>query len=273
MKVCKFGGSSMSNAYAVACVEKIIRADESRRYIVVSAPGKRDKDDKKVTDLLYLAKDKFDRGENFFEVFEVIKTRFLDLEIELQVDAKLECELEEIKDKIAGGASRDFVASRGEYLSAKLLAKKLDVPFCDTQNLVWFEGDNLALDKTIENLSAKLKSFERAVLPGFYGSNALGIKTFTRGGSDITGALVAAAVRADVYENWTDVDGIFTADPRKDTTARFVEKLTYKEMYTLALRGANVLHKDAVYPVEAAGIKINVRNTFNPDCKGTIIAD
>lgn len=263
----------MANAETIKQVESIILADDTRRYIVVSAPGKREREDAKVTDLLYRLKRVFDEGSNFKEVLSLLQDRFFEICRGLEVDIDVQAELDDLKEKLEGGASEDFVASRGEYLSAKILARKLGFSFCDTQELVRFKGNDLALDETIDNLSSTLKGFKRAVLPGFYGSDERGVKTFSRGGSDITGALVAAAVCADVYENWTDVDGVYTADPRKDKNAKFIENLTYDEMFDLAKSGANVLHKDAVYPAQIAGIKINIKNTFNPSSIGTTISN
>ena len=201
----------------------------------------------------------------------VFYERFFEIGNGLKIDVGLQAEFDGIEREI-GGKNVDYAKSKGEYLSAKLLAKTLEIPFVDTKCLVKFKGETLDFDTTLANIRMVLKDVDRAVLPGFYGSDENDeIKTFSRGGSDITGALVAAAMRADAYENWTDVDGVFSADPRKDETATRFERLTYKEMYALACSGANVLHKDAVFPVEKFGIPLKIKNTFNPYCKGTLI--
>ena len=257
----------MATAGTIKCVASIIKSDKQRRFVVVSAPGKRFGTDEKVTDLLYRAK-----RERGGQAFDALKARFSELESELAIDVGILRELEYIKKKIQNGASEDFVASRGEYLSAKLLAALIKVPFVDTANLIRFVGDELDFEVTKNNLYNALKNLDMAVLPGFYGSDENGnIKTFSRGGSDITGALVAAAIGADVYENWTDVDGIFDKDPKKYSDAKPIARLTYAEMYRLAKAGANVLHKDAVFPVEQMGIPIRILNTFNSHFEGSLI--
>ena len=270
MKVCKFGGTSMATAETIKQVETIIKADDERKFIVVSAPGKRNGSDEKVTDLLYRLKKEYDGGGNFKEVFDTLENRFFEIAQGLEVDVGLKEEFERLKDTLAYGV--DYVVSRGEYLSGKLLAKRLDFPFVDAKDLVRFDGNTLDFNRTIVNLKATLSKCKTAVIPGFYGENENGeIRTFSRGGSDITGALVANAVDADVYENWTDVDGIYSADPRKDKNAKLIERLGFEDMFERANSGANVLHKDAVYPAQQKAIPINVRNTFNPSCEGTLI--
>ncbi len=273
MKVCKFGGTSMANSSTIAQVADIVTSDASRAYIVVSAPGKRDSGDVKVTDALYAcAREKNEKG-SCDAAFSVIEKRFLDIESELGVDVGMKAALADIKDKIEQGAGVEYIASRGEYLSAKVLAAKLGVPFVDTQDLIKFgtKGE-LLLDISLDLLRARLAECGRAVLPGFYGSDKDGVvRTFSRGGSDITGAIVARAVNADVYENWTDVDGFLTADPRIIDKPALIDCLTYKELRELAYMGAEVLHPESIFPVRSAGIPINIRNTFNPAAKGTMI--
>ena len=273
MKVCKFGGTSMANSKTITQVADIIASDASRAYIVVSAPGKRDSADVKVTDALYAcAREKQEKG-NCDGTFAVIEKRFSDIEEELGVDVGMKDALAEVKSNIEAGAGVDYIASRGEYLSARVLAAKLGVEFVDTQDLIKFgpKGE-LMLDLSLDLLRARLADCERAVLPGFYGSDKEGnVKTFSRGGSDITGAIVARAVGAEVYENWTDVDGFLTADPRIIAHPAIIDCLSYKELRELAYMGAEVLHPESIFPVRSAGIPINIRNTFNPSAKGTLI--
>lgn len=273
MKVCKFGGTSMANSKTITQVADIVASDASRAYVVVSAPGKRDSADVKVTDALYAcAREKREKG-NCDATFAVIEKRFLDIEKELGIDVGMTAALEEVKTRIEKGASVDYIASRGEYLSAKVLAAKLGVEFVDTQDLIKFGAKGeLLLDLSLDLLRARLEDCARAVLPGFYGSDKDGeIKTFSRGGSDITGAIVARAVGAEVYENWTDVDGFLTADPRIINKPAIIDCLSYKELRELAYMGAEVLHPESIFPVRSAGIPINIRNTFNPSAKGTLI--
>lgn len=272
MIVCKFGGTSLANAETIGLVKQIISLDADRRYIVVSAPGRRNPADSKVTDMLISLKNDFDKGRDVSDGIDALCARFQDIAQKFGIDFDASCEFEKIYRALTLGASDDYVKSRGEYLSAKLLSKILGVPFVDAADLVKFGTDGVDYETTLANIANALKAFDRAVLPGFYGSDKDGqIVTFSRGGSDVSGALVAAAVKADVYENWTDVDGVFSADPRKDDTARLIDRLTYDEMYALALSGANVLHKDAVYPAERAGVPINIKNTFNRYAAGTWI--
>lgn len=273
MKVCKFGGTSMANSATITQVADIVSSDASRAYTVVSAPGKRDGGDVKVTDALYAcAREKNEKG-NCDEAFAVIEKRFLDIEKELGINVGMAKELKAIKAKIEDGAGVDYIASRGEYLSARVLAAKLGVEFVDTQDLIKFgtKGE-LLLDISLDLLRARLADIPRAVLPGFYGSDKDGVvRTFSRGGSDISGAIVARAVGADVYENWTDVDGFLTADPRIIDHPAIIDCLSYKELRELAYMGAEVLHPESIFPVRSAGIPINIRNTFNPSAKGTMI--
>lgn len=273
MKVCKFGGTSMACAKSIVLVKNIVESDESRRFVVVSAPGKRFSTDSKVTDLLIKMKSRFDDGKDYAATFRLLEDRFCEIERELGASIDAEKELEAILNGMKS-ESLDFIASRGEYLSAKIFAKLLGTAFVDAKDVVKFLGDDLDFDETIKRLKASLSSLDRAVIPGFYGSDKNGkIKTFSRGGSDITGSLVARALMADVYENWTDVGGVYDADPRKFKSAKLLERLSYDEMFNMSSSGANVLHKDAVYPVREAGIPIHINDTFNPQGAGTWIED
>ncbi len=273
MKVCKFGGTSMANADTIKKVADVILQDGDRRFIIVSAPGKRSKADVKVTDALYACYNQQKEIGNCDESFEVIINRFDEIIEGLEIDLDLSEELAVIKQGIEGSTTADFTASRGEYLSAKVLAKMLGFEFVDTQSLIKFnERGELMLDYSLDLLRGALKDVKYAVIPGFYGSNQNGeIKTFSRGGSDITGAIIARAVCADVYENWTDVDGFLMANPTIVRDPSHIECLSYKELRELAYMGAEVLHPESIFPVREVGIPINIRNTFNPSHPGTMI--
>ncbi len=273
VKVAKFGGSSVADAIQLSKVRSIIEADQDRRYVVVSAPGKRFSEDNKITDLLYLCKTHIEHNIPYDQVFQVICDRFRAMEMNLGVDVELEMEFAKIRENLENGASADYIASRGEYLSAILTAAYLGYDFVDSTGLVQFDKKGKFLDEeTNEALSKALKEHERAVIPGFFGSYPDGsIKTFSRGGSDITGSLVAKAVNADVYENWTDVPGFLVADPRIVKNPEPIKTVSYQELRELSYMGASVLHEDAVYPVREANIPINIRNTNDPQHPGTII--
>jgi aspartate kinase len=273
VKVAKFGGSSVSDAIQLSKVKSIVDADPDRRYVVVSAPGKRFNEDNKITDLLYLCKTHIDHNVPYDQVFQVICDRYVAIEFNLGVDVNLRQHFDEIRQNLTSGASEDYIASRGEYLNALLTAAYLGYDFVDTAGLIQFDAKGRFLNtKTDEALRAELAKHERAVLPGFYGTTPDGkIKTFSRGGSDITGSLVAKAAGADVYENWTDVSGFLMADPRIVHNAKPISTISYKELRELSYMGASVLHEDAIYPVRAADIPINIRNTNEPEDPGTII--
>ena len=263
----------MANSATITQVADIVRADNERRYVVVSAPGKRTSADIKVTDALYAChRERAEKG-SCKEAFAVIRKRFLDIEKELGIDISVSSELDAIEKAIDAGASADYTASRGEYLSARVLAALLGYEFVDTASLIKFDKDGaLLLDLSLDNIRDRLASVDRAVLPGFYGTdNENEIKTFSRGGSDISGAIVARAMSASVYENWTDVDGFLTADPRIVKDPDIISCLSYKELRELAYMGAEVLHPESVFPVRTAGIPINIKNTFNPSAAGTMI--
>lgn len=273
VKVVKFGGSSVADAIQLEKVKSIVERDKDRKYVIVSAPGKRFDKDSKITDLLYLCKTQIDHNIPCEQIFQVICDRFKIMELNLKITARIEKELAEIKKELMQGLSADYIASRGEYLNAVITAAYLGYDFVDTKGLVKFDDKGRFLsEETNRALSEELKKHERAVLPGFYGSKPDGsIKTFSRGGSDITGSLVARAVNADVYENWTDVSGFLMADPRIVPEAQPIKNISYKELRELSYMGASVLHEDAVFPVRKANIPINIRNTNKPDDDGTII--
>ena len=272
-KVAKFGGSSVSDAIQLAKVKKIVESDPDRWFVVVSAPGKRFNEDNKITDLLYLCKTHIDHNVPYDQVFQVICDRYVAIELNLGVNVNLQKQFDEINQNLKSGASEDYIASRGEYLNALLTAAYLGYDFVDTAGLIQFDSKGRFLnEKTNEALRAELSKHERAALPGFYGTYPDGrIKTFSRGGSDITGSLVARAVDADIYENWTDVSGFLMADPKIVKHAKPISTISYKELRELSYMGASVLHEDAIYPVRAADIPINIRNTNEPDDPGTII--
>ncbi len=273
IKVAKFGGSSVSDAIQLAKVKKIVESDPDRRFVVVSAPGKRFNEDNKITDLLYLCKTHIDHNVPYDQVFQVICDRYVAIEFNLGVNVNLQKQFDEINQNLKAGASEDYIASRGEYLNALLTAAYLGYDFIDTAGLVQFDAKGRFLnEKTNEALKAELAKHDRAVLPGFYGTYPDGrIKTFSRGGSDITGSLVARAADAEIYENWTDVSGFLMADPRIIPHAKPISTISYKELRELSYMGASVLHEDAIYPVRAADIPINIRNTNEPEDPGTII--
>ena len=276
IKVVKFGGSSLADAEHFRKVAAIVKADPARRYVVPSAPGKRFSDDIKVTDMLYTCYQMIREKKSMQEVDEYYKNiteRYDSIIRELGLDFDLSGEYEYIKNAMLHRPGRDFVASRGEYLSGLILAKYLGFPFIDAENVIFFK-ENGAFDqeKTDRVLSAELAQYRHAVIPGFYGCAANGtVKTFSRGGSDITGSIVARAAGATLYENWTDVSGFLMADPRIVKDPATIETITYRELRELSYMGATVLHEDAVFPVRSAGIPINIRNTNRPEDQGTMI--
>ena len=275
LKVAKFGGSSLADGIQLIKTKNIITADPARKYIVVSAPGKRYEGDVKVTDLLYLCKAHIENNLPYEQVFQVICDRYMAMAIKLGVTVDIFPEFEKIRQNLQKGASSDYIASRGEYLNARVIAAFLGYDFVDTEGLIKFDAKGrLLTEETNEALAKELKNHESAVLPGFYGTTPDGkIKTFSRGGSDITGALVARAVNADVYENWTDVSGFLMADPRIVANAKPISRISYKELRELSYMGASVLHEDAIYPARLANIPINIRNTNLPEDPGTMITD
>lgn len=273
VKVAKFGGSSVADALQIEKIRRIIENDEDIKYVVVSAPGKRFSEDSKVTDLLYLCKTHIEHKIPYQQIFQVIYDRFMAVEVNLDVDVNLSAEFEEIKKNLENGATADYIASRGEYLNAILIAAYLGYDFVDSAKMVKFDDKGRFMEDLTNNaIKKELANHEKAVIPGFYGSKIDGsIKTFSRGGSDITGALVARAVGADVYENWTDVSGFLMADPRIVNNPKPISTVSYKELRELSYMGASVLHEDAIYPARVANIPINIRNTNRPEDPGTII--
>lgn len=273
VKVIKFGGSSLADATQFKKVAEIIKADPCRRLLVPSAPGKRFKEDKKVTDMLYACYDAAVSGINIDGIFNEIKERYQEIANSLGIDCGLDLEFENIKNAIKHKAGRDYAASRGEYLNAKILSVYLGFDFIDAADVIFFsDNGDFDAEKTNSILSGVLSLHERAVIPGFYGSMPNGtIKTFSRGGSDITGSIVARAANAVLYENWTDVSGFLMADPGIVENPKPIEYITYRELRELAYMGATVLHEDAIFPVRKAQIPINIRNTNRPLDKGTMI--
>ena len=273
IKVAKFGGSSVADGIQLTKTKEIIRHDPDRKYIVVSAPGKRYEGDNKITDILYLCKTHIEHNLPYDQLFQVVADRYMAVEINLGVKVDLLKHFDEIKEKLRQNPSADYIASRGEYLNAVLVAAFLGYDFVDTADLIKFdEKGRLMMEETDKALAEELAKHERAVLPGFYGSTPDGkIKTFSRGGSDITGALVARAVHADVYENWTDVSGFLMADPRIVENPKQIRAISYKELRELSYMGASVLHEDAIYPARMANVPINIRNTNKPEDPGTYI--
>ena len=274
-KIVKFGGSSLANAEQFEKVGEIIRSDESRRYVVPSAPGKRFDGDTKVTDLLYKCYNIAVKGEDFGAVLQEIKERYYEIIRGLKLDLSLEDEFAQIEKDFKAQAGSDYAASRGEFLNGKVMAAYLGYEFVDAATVIRFDKNgNFDADKTDKLLSKRLAKCERAVIPGFYGAYEDGtVKTFSRGGSDVTGSLVAKAIKADLYENWTDVSGFLVTDPRIVENPAVIETITYRELRELSYMGATVLHEDAIFPVRKEGIPINIKNTNKPEDKGTFIVE
>lgn len=274
-KVVKFGGSSLASAEQFKKVGDIIRADESRRFVVPSAPGKRFSNDTKVTDMLYQCYGAAESGRDFSELLSKIKDRYYEIIKGLSLDLSLEDEFKTIEKSFKEKAGKDYAASRGEYLNGIIMANYLGYEFIDSATVIAFNEDgSFNPEKTNTVLSAKLSTCENAVIPGFYGAYPDGsVKTFSRGGSDITGSIVAKAVKADLYENWTDVSGFLIADPRIIDNPEGITTITYRELRELSYMGATVLHEDAIFPVRQEGIPINIRNTNAPDDEGTMIVE
>lgn len=271
--VCKFGGSSLSSAAQFKKVKDIVLSNPDRKYVVPSAPGKRFKDDIKVTDLLGKCVRYKEQPSKLESVFGLIRERYNDIRTELDIDVNIDGAMDKVKKDILSGASRHYILSRGEYLNGILLAAYLGYEFVDAADVVFFyEDGKLDFESTIRAMGKKLKNLERAVVPGFYGSFPDGsISTFSRGGSDVTGSLVTRGVNADLYENWTDVSGFMMADPRIVENVKVIKKLSYAELRELSYMGATVLHEDSIFPVRDAGIPICVKNTNSPEDEGTLI--
>ncbi|MFA9375795.1 MAG: aspartate kinase [Lachnotalea sp.] len=274
-KVVKFGGSSLASAEQFEKVAAIIRADQDRKYVIPSAPGKRFSEDTKVTDMLYDCYNTVVEDKPFDKQLADIKARYDEIIKGLDLKLSLDKEFEIINENFLEKAGSDYAASRGEYLNGIIMAAYLGYEFIDSAEVIFFDQNgNFDAVKTNNILSAKLATVERAVVPGFYGATADGVvKTFSRGGSDITGSIVAKAAHADLYENWTDVSGFLVADPRIIESAEVIETITYRELRELSYMGATVLHEDAIFPVRKEGIPINIRNTNAPEDNGTMIVE
>ena len=274
LKVLKFGGSSMADAIQYQKVKEIVEADPARKVVVVSAAGKRFKEDNKITDLLYLCHAHLKYGVSCEPIFEQIKERYLEIKKDLNLTLDIESELQRIRAKMGAGISEEELVSRGEYLSAMLMADYLGFEFVDAALWLKFAFDG-SIDKEASYAElVRLAENRKVVIPGFYGIMPDGrIKTLTRGGSDITGALAAAALDADVYENWTDVSGVLMADPRIVEDPQPIERVTYSELRELSHAGAQVLHEGTIYPVREKKIPLNIRNTNQPDHPGTMIME
>ena len=272
IKVCKFGGTSLAAGTVIKGVKNIIESDKERRFIVVSAPGKRYSGDTKVTDLLYACHQAKDR-EELKQRFTPVRNRFISIIKELNSDVDIISILDGVEEQIYLNQSEDFTASRGEYISAVIMAQVLGAKFVDAKDVIFFKADGTLDDeKSYKCVAAALSGVPRAVIAGFYGTGADGkIKTFSRGGSDISGAIVARAVNASIYENWTDVSGFLACDPRIVNSPKRINCISYKELRELSYMGADVLHSESVFPVRKANIPIQIKNTFRPQDEGTTI--
>lgn len=274
-KVVKFGGSSLASAEQFKKVGDIVRSDNSRKYVVPSAPGKRFSADTKVTDMLYQTYALAEAGKDFKSELQSIKERYNEIIKGLKLNMTLDAEFETIADMFKSKAGSDYAASRGEYLNGKIMANYLGFEFIDAAEVIFFDEEgNFDAEKTNNILSVRLGKVDNAVVPGFYGSTPDGkVKTFSRGGSDITGSIVSRAARVDLYENWTDVSGFLVADPRIIDNPEPIETITYRELRELSYMGASVLHEDAIFPVRREGIPINIKNTNAPEDPGTWIVE
>jgi len=275
LKVLKFGGTSMADATQYRKIRDIVRSDPARRVVVVSAAGKRFSEDNKITDLLYLCYAHMRYGVSFDSIFDMICERHRSIAAQLELKCNIDAELEALREQMLNGITREELVSRGEYLSAILMAEYLGFPFVDAKDWLFFHFDGTVdQEKSYAKLREIVGTDGCAVIPGFYGLMPDGkIRTLTRGGSDITGALAAAALDADVYENWTDVSGILMADPRIVENPKPIERATYSELRQLSYSGAQVLHEMTVFPVREKGIPLNIRNTNEPDHPGTLVSE
>ena len=275
IKVVKFGGSSLASAEQFKKVGDIIRADKDRVYVVPSAPGKRFSNDTKVTDMLYGCYDLAQSGKKFDKQLNDIKARYQEIIDGLGLKISLDDEFKKIAENFKAKTGSDYAASRGEYLNSILMANYLGYDWIDAAEVIFFDEDgNFDAEYTNKKLSKVLKNHPKAVIPGFYGASEYGkVKTFSRGGSDITGSIVARAAKADVYENWTDTSGFLITDPRIIDNPEGIETITYRELRELSYMGASVFHEDAIFPVRKEGIPINIRNTNRPEDAGTWIVE
>ncbi len=275
IKVVKFGGSSLASAEQFKKVKEIITSDESRKFVVPSAPGKRFIEDIKVTDMLYECYEAAEEGKKFDDKLENIKKRYQEIIDGLQLELSLDNQFAQIKEDFINKKGREYAASRGEYLNGIVMAEYLGYTFFDAALAIRFDEEgNFLPDETDALLTEQLEGLERVVVPGFYGAQEDGtVRTFSRGGSDITGSIVAKNIHADIYENWTDVSGFLVADPRIIRDPKVITSITYRELRELAYMGATVLHEDAIFPVRNCGIPINIRNTNAPEDEGTLIVE
>lgn len=273
VKIAKFGGSSVASAEQFEKIKKIVQADDSRRFVVVSAAGKRGKDDNKVTDLLYLCYAHIKYSVSCESIFSLVEERYWEIKQKLGLHYDLNRDFAEIRARLNKSVNLDYLVSRGEYLTARLMAEYLGYDFVDAQDIIHFRYDGqVDMEKTQEAFAAQWREHDRMVIPGFYGALPDGaIKVFSRGGSDITGSIIANLIDARVYENWTDVSGILMADPRIVQNPRRIRRITYQELRELSYMGANVLHEEAIFPVKDKNIPINIRNTNEPENPGTVI--
>lgn len=273
VKVLKFGGTSLASAEQFAKVAEIVKAEKERRYVVASAPGKRFSEDIKVTDLLISCAEALPDISKANSIFDGIEQRYNDIINDLGLDMTLAYDFADIRASFNSEDNHDYIVSRGEYLNSKILAKYLGFKFIDAAECIFFgEDGKVNFEKTYKAIAKFAHSAEYAVFPGFYGMNYNGkVKTFSRGGSDITGSILAAGIGVDIYENWTDVSGFLMVDPRIVENPKPISEITYRELRELSYMGATVLHEDAVFPVRKAGIPINIRNTNAPSDIGTMI--
>ncbi len=273
MKVVKFGGSSLANAGQIRKVVEIIKQDPKRRYVVVSAPGKRFSEDTKVTDLLITCYEQAVRKQDYTNTLSIIANRFKEMASELGVVFDVEDEMAELRSHLKNHPEKAYVVSRGEYLNAKLIARVLHFPFVDAKDMIYLDcHQHLIANRSYDAVARTLRDVPSAVIGGFYGSDETGhIMTFSRGGSDVTGAVIARGLHAEIYENWTDVNGFYSVDPRVVKDARRIDWISYRELRELSYMGASVLHEDAVFPIRELGIPLNIRNTNEPDNPGTMI--
>ena len=274
-KVVKFGGSSLASAEQFMKVGKIIKADKARKYVVPSAPGKRNSSDTKVTDMLYSTYALAEKGADFSKELAFIKARYQEIINGLKLNLSLDKEFEVVAENFKKKAGKEYAASRGEFLNGIIMANYLGYEFIDAAEVIRFDDDKeFMAEETNQILTERLSKVEKAVIPGFYGAKADGtVVTFSRGGSDVTGSIVARAAKVDVYENWTDVSGFMVTDPRLVDVPQAIDTITYRELRELAYMGATVLHEDAIFPVRKEGIPINIKNTNAPDDNGTWIVE
>ena len=273
--VTKFGGSSLSCAKQFKKVRDIVLSDPMRKIVVVSALGKRDANDSKITDLLYILHAHLKYYVPYEDVWKIIYDRYVEVRDDLKLDYKIEDELDLIAGQLDKNIPQDYLVSRGEFLAAKLMSRYLGYEFLDAKDVIEFNYDGTVnFDATGRKTKEKVAQLKKVVVPGFYGAYGNGvIKLFSRGGSDITGSIMAKCVNATVYENWTDVSGIMVTDPRIVKNPKSIKEITYNELRELSYMGANVLHEDSIFPVQELNIPIKILNTNEPECPGTIISN